>query len=259
MTEVLDVKEVRKIGKLMISLLDLNGFPVGVKFLVNDEDFPEDTEVLKKHRYCQALMKAHNGTNVLLTGEEISCPAAAAAFGFRPLPESLKSGKGLVGFGIVSNPEIGKKMFEGMSRLDEDEIKGIHLFPLENATEIPDIIIVEDDPEKLMWIALAYLHATGGERIESTTAILQATCVDSTIIPFLKNRMNLTYGCYGCRDATNLSEKEAIIGFPGSYLPPIMKHLKYLKEKAIPRSRDKGALSILKGKSKVKTCENGGD
>jgi len=98
MNEVLDVKEVRKIGKLMISLLDLNGFPVGVKFLVNDEDFPENTEVLKKHRYCQALMKAHNGTNVLLTGEEISCPAAAAAFGFRPLPKSLKSGMGLVGF-----------------------------------------------------------------------------------------------------------------------------------------------------------------
>jgi uncharacterized protein (DUF169 family) len=259
MTEVLDFKEVKKMGKLMISILGLKGSPVGVNFLLNDEDFPEDTEILKKHRYCQALMKANKGLNVVLTGEEISCPAAASAFGFRPLPESLKSGKGLVGFGIVSDPEIGKKMFEGMLRLDDNKIKGIHLYPLENAPLIPDIIIVEDDPEKLMWIALAYLHATDGERIESTTAILQATCVDSTIIPFLKNRMNLTYGCYGCRDATDLSENEAIIGFPGSYLPPIMEHLKYLKEKAIPRSRDKGALSVLKGKSKLKTCENGGD
>jgi uncharacterized protein (DUF169 family) len=259
MNTVIDVKEVRKMGKLMNSLLGLKGFPVGVKFLINEENFPEDTEILKKHRYCQALMKAHDGSDVVLTGEEISCPAAASAFGFRPLPESLKSGKGLVGFGIISDPEIGKKMFEGMTRLDEDEIKGIHLFPLENAPEIPDIIIVEDDPEKLMWIALAYLHATGGERIESTTAILQATCVDSTIIPFLKNRINLTYGCYGCRDATNLSENEAIIGFPASYLSPIMEHLNYLKEKAIPRSRDKGALSVLKGESNIKTCENGGN
>lgn len=259
MNKDFDVEEVKKMGKLMISILGLKGSPVGINFLLKDEDFPTDAEVLKKHRYCQALMKANKGSSVVLTGEEISCPAAASAFGFRPLPQSLKSGKGLVGFGIVSDHEIGKKMFEGMLRLDENKIKGIHLYPLEKASEIPDIIIVEDDPEKLMWIALAYLHANGGERIESTTAILQATCVDSTIIPFLKNRMNLTYGCYGCRDATDLSENEAIIGFPGSYLPPIMEHLEYLKEKAIPRSRDKGALSVLKGTSKVKTCENGGD
>lgn len=245
MNDDMDVNSIRKMGKLMISILGLNGFPVGVKFLGIDDSLPEAAEVLKKHRYCQALMKARDGTDALLTGEEISCPAAAAAFGFKPLPEGLKSGKGLVGFGIVSDPEVGKKMFEGMPRLDKNKIKAIHLFPLKNATEIPDIIIVEDDPEKLMWIALAYLHATGGERIESTTAILQATCVDSTIIPYLKNSMNLTYGCYGCRDATDITENEAIMGFPGSYLSTIMEHLKYLKEKAIPRSRDKRALNLI--------------
>ncbi|HII84677.1 MAG TPA: DUF169 domain-containing protein [Methanobacterium subterraneum] len=255
----MDVNEVKRMGKSMKSILELGGYPVGVRFIEVDDDFPKDAEVLKKHRYCQALMKARKGSDVLLTGEEISCPAAARAFGFRPLPESLKSGKGLVGFGIVSDLEVGTKMFEGMLILDENKIKGIHLFPLENSPEIPDIIIVEDDPEKLMWIALAYLHATGGERIESSTAILQATCVDSTIIPFIKNRVNLTYGCYGCRDATDLSEKEAIMGFPGSYLPLIMEHLKYLEERAIPRSRDKGALSVLEGKSQIKTCENGGN
>lgn len=246
MDENFDVDEIKKMGKLMITILSLKGSPVGVNFLSQDEEVPTDAEILKKHRYCQALMKARKGFKVVLTGEEISCPAAASAFGFRPLPKSLKSGKGLVGFGIVSDPKIGKKMFEGMLRLDENQIKSIYLYPLEKASKIPEIIIVEDDPEKLMWIALAYLHASGGERIESTTAILQATCVDSTIIPFLKNRINLTYGCYGCRDATDLTENEAIIGFPGSYLAPIMEHLKYLKEKAIPRSRDKRALKILK-------------
>jgi len=39
-----------------------------------------------------------------------------------------------------------------------------------------------------MWIALAYLHVTCGKRIESSTDILQATCVGSTIIPFLVQR-----------------------------------------------------------------------
>lgn len=69
---------------------------------------------LQQHRYCQALMKARHGEIVSLDASGIACPAAAAAFGFRPLPEGLKSGQGLVGFGIVSDPEVGRKMFENM-------------------------------------------------------------------------------------------------------------------------------------------------
>jgi len=238
----------KMISRKMREILDLKRYPVGVKFLKKDDKFPVEAEIIKKNRYCQALMKARNSQSVVLTGEELNCPAAASAFGFRPLPEKLKSGKGLIGFGIVSDPEVGKRMFEGMSRLEEKSVDAIHLFPLEKADEDPDVIIVEDDPEKLMWIALAYLHTTGGKRIESSTAILQATCVDSTIIPYLENRINLSYGCYGCRDATDLSEKEAVIGFPGSYLHSILENLTYLSKKAIPRSRNKGALKILANK-----------
>ncbi|KAF5075364.1 putative ArCR [anaerobic digester metagenome] len=250
-----DTDKIKAISKEMISILNLGSSPVGVRFLEDSEQKPEGAEILEKHRYCQALMKARNGANVILTGEEISCPAAASAFGFRPLPEKLESGKGLIGFGIVSDPAVGKKMFEGMSKLKSGQIQYLHIFPLNQAEYIPDIVIVEDDPEKLMWIALAYLHATGGERIQSSTAILQATCVDATIIPFLSQRLNFVYGCYGCRDATDLGEHEAVMGFPGSMLPEIIEHLKYLGKKAIPRSRSKGALSLLEGKDvEVKSC-----
>jgi len=42
---------------------------------------------------------------------------------------------------------------------------------------------VEDETEKLMWFALANLNIKGGQRVESSTAILQATCVDATTVP----------------------------------------------------------------------------
>jgi len=253
----MNVEEVRKIGHEMISILELNRSPVGVRFLEKEEDQPANAEILQKHRYCQALMKSRSGESVVLTGKEFSCPAAASAFGFRHLPEKLESGKGLVGFGIVSDPDVGKKMFEGMTRFETGKYQSLHLYPLDKAEYIPDIVIVEDDPEKLMWIALAYLHAVGGKRIESSTAILQATCVDATIIPFLSQRLNFVYGCYGCRDATDLGEHEAVLGFPGSMLPKIIEHLEYLGKKAIPRSRSKGALSLLEGKDTgVKDCSN---
>jgi uncharacterized protein (DUF169 family) len=106
------------------------------------------------------------------------------------LPDQLKNGRGLVGFGIVSDEAVGARMFEGMTVLEPGQISGLHLFPLELAEYVPDVIVVEAEVEKLMWIALAYLHARGGERVQASTAILQATCVDATIIPFVEQRLN---------------------------------------------------------------------
>jgi uncharacterized protein (DUF169 family) len=190
-------------------------------------------------------MRARRGRDVVLDKEGISCPAAAAAFGFHPLPKGLQSGQGLVGFGIVSDNAVGRKMFIDMPRLDPDKITLLHLFPLDKAEYVPDLVVVEDEVEKLMWIILSYLHAKGGERVQSSTAVLQATCVDSTIIPFLENRLNFGYGCYGCRDATDMERNEAVLGFPGELLEGIVRHLEFLHGKAIPNSRSKNAWKAL--------------
>ena len=249
-------KEIREMGQHMIDILGLEGSPIGVRLLTTLDEVPKGAEVLEHHRYCQALMKARRQLDVLLTGENISCPAAASAFGFHPLPEMLKSGKGLVGFGIVSDPKVAVKMFEGMKRLEPGSIKQLHLFPLEGAEYVPDIIVVEDKPEKLMWIMLSYMHAMNGQRVPGSSAVLQATCVDSTIIPYLENRLNYGYGCYGCRDATDLGESETAMGFPAEFLPAIVKHLEYLGKKAIPGSRSKNAFNALMKAdvTRIKAC-----
>ena len=247
------IENYKYLSQRMIEILDLSSSPVGIKLLKPGQKIPNEAKILEKHRYCQAIMEARKGEDLILNSEGISCPAAAAAFGFRPLPKALKSGKGLIGFGIVSDAAVGEKMFHDMSRLEIGQIEQLHIFPLDKFIYVPDVIIVEDEPEKLMWIALAYLHVTRGNRIESSTAILQATCVDSTIIPFLEQRLNLVYGCYGCRDATDLGENEAVIGFPAKMLPAITEHLEFLNKKAIPHSRSKKALKALKYKNKTIT------
>lgn len=229
----------------MRAILGLSDAPVGVRFLMDGER-ADRAQALKQHRYCQALMRARRGESVLLGGEGIACPAAAAAFGFRPLPAGLQSGKGLIGFGIVSDESVGRKMFEVMPRLESGRVQSLHLFPLDQAVDVPDVVVVEDEVEKLMWISLAYLHATGGERVESSTAVLQATCVDSTIVPYLEERLNQGYGCYGCRDATDLGANETALGFPAAMLPAIVEHLEYLAQKAIPTSRSKKAWAALR-------------
>jgi uncharacterized protein (DUF169 family) len=239
------VEQIRTMGAKMKEILDLHGSPIGVRILKTMTEIP-DAEPAKGHRYCQALMRARRGDHVVVTEKTISCPAAARSFGFRPLPEALKTGKGLIGFGITAEEEVGKEMFERMPVLEPGQAVQLDVFPLERAEVVPDLVIVEDEVEKLMWIVLSYMHTTGGERVTGSTAVLQATCVDSTIVPYLENRLNFGFGCYGCRDATDIEPGETILGFPADFLPAIVEHLEYLEQKALPRSREKHALAALK-------------
>ena len=242
------MKVLQEKSKEVERILGLTSAIVGVKFLFSDDDFPQKADKLIGHRYCQALMKARHSKHVILDAEGIACPAAAAAFGFKPLPEGLNSGKGLVGFGIVNHENTGKTMFEGMTRLPQGKLKAIYLFPLETAEIEPDIVVVEDETEKLMWFALANLNVKGGQRVESSTAILQATCVDATTIPYVQQKFNMSMGCYGCRDATDICPSETVVGFPFKDFMPIAEQIAFLNQKAIPNSRGKNALAMLKRK-----------
>lgn len=243
------IEDMRDKAATLRERLGLATRPVGVKFFF-DESPPlrAPVERLQGYRYCQALMKARHGEHVTLDADGISCPSAAAAFGFKPLSEGLRNGKGLVGFGITREEKVGVEMFAGMPRLEQGRLRRLYLFPLETAVLEPDIVVVEDGIEHLMWIALAYLNATGGARIESSTAILQATCVDATIIPFLRRKLNLSYGCYGCRDATDIENGETVLGFAFEDFDAICDYVEHLSRKALGNSRGKNAFLLLRKK-----------
>jgi uncharacterized protein (DUF169 family) len=205
------------------------------------------------HRYCQLLMRARRGESLRLLPEELACPAAASAFGFKPLPEGLATGKGLVGFGIVQEPLIGRAMFDGMTRLPPGRVGSIAVCPLGAAPVLPDVVVVEGPPEPLMWLALADLNLAGGARRRGDTAVLQATCVDATVIPHVEQRLNFSLGCYGCREATDMGQHETILGFPGSTLDGMLTVLEQLNGRAVGRSRAKEALGNLEDKLGAKT------
>jgi len=236
-------------ARRLVEILGIDTEPVAV-FLLGPESSPstEAFKNVKGHRYCQLLMWARHGESVALAPEELACPAAAAAFGFRPLPEGLATGKGLVGFGIVDDPDTGRRMFEGMPRLEPGRVALIAAAPLCAARAIPDVVVIEGAPEALMWLALADLNVAGGERRHGDTAVLQATCVDATIIPHIEQRLNFSLGCYGCREATDLGPHESVLGFPGARLDPLLAALESLAKKAVGRSRAKAAFENLNKK-----------
>ena len=230
------MNELKSISKTLKETVGLEYEPVGIKFY---EKAPlNGIQKAEDHRMCQLVMRARKGEKLMLTKERISCPAAAAALGFKPLPKNLQDGSMLQGYGIFRDKEAAVKVMEDMPRLEQDKYEAVVAKPLIDWEENPDVIVIEDEVEKLMWIALAYLNEEGG-RLNMSTSILQAVCVDSVVLPFLSQRINMSFGCYGCREATDSKPNEAILGIPFSKLEMTIENIRYLKAKAIDRSRAK--------------------
>ena len=239
-------------ARRLVEILAIDTEPVAVFLMGPESALPAKSfRNVTGHRYCQLLMRARRGEPVALVPKELACPAAAAAFGFRPLSEGLATGKGLVGFGIVDDPDTGRRMFEGMPHLEPGRVTLIAASPLSAVQAIPDVVVVEGPPEALMWLALADLNVEGGERRRGDTAVLQATCVDATIIPYIEQRLNFSLGCYGCREATDLGPNESVLGFPGARLEPLLAALESLANKAIGRSRAKAVYENITKKESL--------
>jgi len=232
----------KEMSEIIKNTIGVNSEPVGVKFLETIHD--KNIRIAESHRFCQLIMRARKGEELILDTENITCPAAAAALGFKQLPDKLKDGSMLQGYGIFRKKESAMKVMEDMPRFEQGKYKAVLAKPLAKWEESPDVVIIEDEVEKLMWIALAYLNDEGG-RLNFSTSILQAMCVDSAIIPFKTDKINMSFGCYGCRDATDAKSSEAILGLPGNKLEMVVRNLQNLKEKAIPRSRQKSVYKAI--------------
>lgn len=242
------INNMSKLNTKIKDILNLERKPVGVKFIKDNNlsKIKDQYDSSTKMRYCQALMKAGKGEKIMITADNIACPASAAAFGLKPLPDMLSSGKMLYNMGLFATLEAGEKAMSGMTRLPQGEYSTVILSPLETMKVQPDVVVIESKPEHLMWLSLASIYETG-ERLEFNSAIFQATCVDSTVIPFKSGKLNSTLGCYGCREATDITKEENLIGIPYGKLSSITKNLEKLSAKPMKKARNKDAFNSFSG------------
>jgi uncharacterized protein (DUF169 family) len=235
---------------ILKSILNLDREPVGVKFLktkTGHEELLNNYDDSTKMHYCQALMEASHGRKIALNAGNLNCAASSAAMGFIPLHPKLASGMAHFNAGTLGTPEAAKKILTEMPRLEENFYQYVILSPLSAIECEPDVVALETYPEAIMWLSLASIYTTG-ERISFNTAVVQATCVDSTIVPLKTNKINASLGCVGCRASSDLQNHELIIGIPFSQFEGIIANLQQLNEKIIPQNRTKTGLARFQNK-----------
>ena len=211
--------------------LRLKTFPVAVKFLQNEADFPEKARrpsitMGKRIALCQGVTMARNyGWTVGLAREDIICVPAAIAFGFSDAMDPSVSLAGLfLEIGFSNSDDLARKETSSMSRFENGEIKGIVLAPMEKASFEPNTVLIYGNPAQMMRMAQAWSYVTG-ERLTGEFGG-KVECDEYLIAPFKMQCPRVVIPGNGERIFSATQDDEMVLAFPIKCLADFVKGLK---------------------------------
>lgn len=208
----------------MKTILKLRWDPVAVKLIKPGEEYPDGpVEPESSLSHCQAVFRARKGECLKVPYEMENCRVGTAVLGMSDTPEKVASGEFHAGIGIHDSAASAKRMIDDRILIPY-KTAGEVVCPLKNANFIPDAVIVIDVSERIFWI-MSVSTAEKGERAEFSTAPFQCTCEDIVAMPMVSGRLNVSFGCFGCRKRTDMTADEIACGMPYSVLPEYVKRL----------------------------------
>lgn len=228
-----------EISQKLKEILELRHEPVAVKIIKKGEKIPEGFDEPDSNiRHCQSIMRAKNGESFVIPADKHACVVGASSLGLMPTPPKVKEGDFHVNIGMFECVDAAANMIAQRSELEEGSTIATVVGPLKEFKIKPDVVILIDLPETLYWLVPAATFFEGGRQAFSTAAF-QATCVDSTIIPLLTGKMNMSLGCYGCRRSTDIGNDEMIAGIPYENLEKMIESLEKIHEGPMQKARAK--------------------
>lgn len=218
--------------------LGLRWQPVAVGLIDADEPLPQAPMPHENLRFCQAMMAARRGSSVLMPPYKHACPDGTSIFGMTGVPEKLASGEIYVLFHKVVDAQAAAKMVAERPVLPPRSKRATYVAPLKDTVREPDVVVFTGTPEQMMWLSMSMSYYTG-HRHDFHASGFNSMCVEAVLLPLENDEPNITFGCYGCRAATDVGEDMMFMGVPTRLLPMIAEGAAELAKKAIPDSRNK--------------------
>jgi uncharacterized protein (DUF169 family) len=219
-------------------VLGLRWDPVAISLIPAGDPLPDVPVPTERLRYCQSLMAARRGKSLMMPANRHACPDGTAILGLTDLPPKLASGELYKLFHKLDSVEAAQNMVRERPHLAPRSIDATVVTPLANAAAHPQVIAVFAQPEQVMWLCMSASYYTG-HRFDFHASGYNAQCVETTLIPYTSGEPNISFGCYGCRASSDISDDIMFMGIPAAYMPTIIKGLRELAKKAIPQSRNK--------------------
>ena len=227
-----------ELQKTIREKLDLRWQPVAVSLIEKDELLPDVPIPSENLRFCQAMMAARRGASILMPPFRHSCPDGTSIFGMTGVPEKLATGEIYVLFHKVVNAEAAARMVAERPTLPPLSRRATYVAPLGKTVRDPEVVVFTGTPEQMMWLCMSMSYYDG-HRFDFAASGFNSMCVEAVLLPMDKDEPNITFGCYGCRAATDIDESMMFMGVPVDRLETIAQGLTELAKKAFPDSRNK--------------------
>jgi uncharacterized protein (DUF169 family) len=231
-----------ELSKKLVDALGLKTEPVAVTLIKKGQSIPEGYHVVENAmRHCQSIMKARKGESLCIPAEKNACPVGASVLGEVALPEKVRSGEFHHNMGMYDSVEAAAATIANRPSIPAGSTIATVVSPLSKAMIRPDVIVVVGQPEQMFWIIPAAQTFEEGGRVTVEMASVQASCVDSTVIPIDRNSVNISLGCFGCRKTSDIGPDELLVGIPWSKFERTVLAVEKMAAGPIPKSRQKVA------------------
>ncbi len=229
----------QEMSKILKETLTLRWDPVAVRLMRPGESRPKGVvEPTVPLRHCQSIAIARRGNALYMPPRSHACPDGSGILGLVEMSEKLKSGDLYLLFKKLPSKEIAQKMIASRPEFEAGTTEATLLAPLQSTTFEPDVVVLTLLPEQAMWLCCALTYATGERQLFGTSGY-NSTCVDLVVLPMQTGNMNISFGCYGARASSEISDSEMYLSIPTPLLKPIIESLKKLAVKSIPEERKK--------------------
>ncbi len=192
-------------------------FPLAVRMVRPGEPLPERVKRPKQEfghdvAVCQTFSIARRyGWQIAVGAEDIGCPLALTAFGFKPETSTFSCGEMCGGMFTETN-ELGAKTESLVPKFSFQEYQYILAAPIGRADFEPHLYLMYGNSAQVMRIMTAYLWKDGGYLTSRFSGRLD--CADICIETMQTGKPQVILPCYGDRVFGQTQDDEMAFSFP---------------------------------------------
>ena len=218
----------KKLDEAIARFIRPDSFPVAIRMLKPGEELPPDVKVPsssfgEQWIVCQSIGVARRyGWAIAVGKQDVICPLAAVAFGFRKPNEELL--KGFASVDMYCKDEAAATRLEAdVWKFEPGKYDYTCVAPLNRAKFEPHVIAVYANSAQVLRLVHAALYRNGG-RVVSTTGG-RVDCAEIVIQTMSTNEPKVILPCTGDRVFGMAQDTEMVFAFPWGYVDEIIEGL----------------------------------
>ncbi len=217
----------RNIGKSLEELLRPQTYPLAVKLVKDESEFPEKTRrPEQKIAVCQGFtISRRYGWTMGITGEDSGCPAASFNYGWKKIADESMLLQFFLGAGYVSNETAAKTLLENMDRLKPGVYGGVVISPLARTKIAPDLILVYGNPAQIMRLIQGVMYKEG-KSLKTELLGLVVSCTGGVIRAFNTGECQVAIPGTGDRAFALTYDNEMLFAIPAAKAEEIITGMK---------------------------------